>query len=109
MGWNLRDLCPSPDSFYSVDVEFNLFKLDHFPNPACSTSAQRAMLVNGEGGEPQAGEAVQGQGSLKTSMSHLMYAFEMSCGSTSLGRETELRYAIQYKEEDLAPRNVQLK
>lgn len=92
-----------------MDVQFNLFKLDRFPNPACSTAAQRAALVNGEGGELRAGEAVQGQGSLETLMSHLMYAFETSCGSTSLGRERELRYAILYEEEDPAPRSVQLK
>ena len=100
---------PKHDSFRSVDVQFNLFKPDCFPNPACSTAAQRAVLVNGEGGELQAGEAGQGQGSLETLMSHLMYAFEMSCGSASVGRERELRYAIFYKEEDPAPRSEQLK
>ena len=51
---------PKHDSFRSVDVQFNLFKPDCFPNPACSTAAQRAVLVNGEGGELQAGEAGQG-------------------------------------------------
>lgn len=33
----------------------------------------------------------------------------MSCGSTSLGRERELRYAVLGREEDPAPRSVQLK
>lgn len=92
-----------------MDVQFNLFKLDRFPNRACSRAAQRAVLVNGEGGDLQAGEAVQGQSCFETLMSSLMYAFEMSSGSTSLGRERELRYAILYKEKDPAPRNVRLK
>jgi len=92
-----------------VDVQFNLFELDCFPDHACSTAAHRAMVVSGEGGELQAGEAVPEQDNLEILMSSLMYAFEMSCGSASLGRERELPYAILYKEEDPASRDVQLK
>lgn len=47
----------------------NLFKQDCFPGPTGSTAVQRAVLLSGEGGELQAGGAVQGQGSSEALMS----------------------------------------
>lgn len=67
------------------------------------------MLVNGAGGELEAG---QGQGSLQKLVSHLMYTLEMCCDSTSLGREREFWFlysAILHTEEEPAPGNVQEK
>lgn len=65
------------------------------------------MLVNEAGGQLEAGHR---QGSLEKLVSHLMYTLEMSCDSTSLGRERELSFfysAILHKEEEPAPGSVQ--
>lgn len=95
-------LCSSPDSFHFVHVQLNLFKLNRFPPSACSTAAQRAVLV---------ASCRQGQSRFGIVTSCLMETFEISCGSTEKfgqGKGASLCSAM-YKEEDPAPVSVQLK